>query len=447
MSEWKETDIGLIPKDWQYVPFQSVLLQPLRNGIYKSKEYHGRGTRVVNMGEIFSFDKLPCVEMSRIELDKDEFEKSSVIEGDLLFARRSLVAEGAGKCTLVLSQNEPLTFESSIIRARPNPKKTDSAYLLYLFSSRIGKYLLRTILRQVAVSGITGTDLAKLNLPLPVLEEQKSVSNLLSSLDRKIENLRNQNETLEKIAQTLFKHWFVDFEFPYDFAQGRPNADGKPYKSSGGEMMPSELGEIPVGWRVGKLGDVTTTITKGTTPTTLKRQFQESGINFLKAESITDQHSIDSSKLAYIDEETNQLLRRSILQEKDVVYTIAGTIGRYAMVGKSLLPANTNQAVAIIRPNIEKVDPEYILCYFSSRSYQYYLSSRVVQAVQANLSLAILGESPIIIPSTQIRKSFGELIKPLVRKKEQNQEQIQTLTQTRDALLPKLMSGQLRIKP
>jgi type I restriction enzyme S subunit len=192
---------------------------------------------------------------------------------------------------------------------------------------------------------------------------------------------------------------------------------------------------------------VTNTITKGTTPTTFKKQFQDSGINFLKAESITDQHSIDSSKLAYIDEKTNQLLKRSILQEKDIVYTIAGTIGRYAIVNESLLPANTNQAVAIIRPNINKVDPEYVLCYFSSRNYQHYLSSRVVQAVQANLSLGILSESPVIIPDKNIKEIFGRLVKPLFQKKENNQEHIQTLAKTRDTLLPKLMSGQLRIKP
>lgn len=284
---------------------------------------------------------------------------------------------------------------------------------------------------------INTDDLKSIIILCPDLEEQKQISDLLENFDRKIENLRRQNETLERIAQTLFKHWFVDFEFP--------NEDGKPYKSSGGEMVRSELGEIPAGWRVGKLGDVTATITKGTTPTTLKKQFQNSGINFVKAESITDDHSIDSSKLAYIDEKTNQLLKRSILQVKDVVYTIAGTIGRYAIVNESLLPANTNQAVAIIRPNTEKVDPEYLLCYFSSRSYQHYLSSRVVQAVQANLSLGILSESPIILPDKNTKMNFGNLAKPLFQKKEENQKQIQSLTKTRDVLLPQLMSGKLRI--
>lgn len=93
---------------------------------------------------------------------------------------------------------------------------------------------------------------------LPPLPEQKSIAAILSSLDSKIENLRQQNQTLEKIAQTLFKHWFVDFEFP--------NNDGKPYKSSGSKMIDSELGLIPEGWRIGKLSDFVIHITESINP-------------------------------------------------------------------------------------------------------------------------------------------------------------------------------------
>jgi len=81
-------------------------------------------------------------------------------------------------------------------------------------------------------------------LNIPPIEEQKKIADVLSCLDEKIENLRRQNETLEAIAQTLFKHWFIDFEFP--------NTDGKPYKSSGGEMVDSAIGDIPEGWKIGR---------------------------------------------------------------------------------------------------------------------------------------------------------------------------------------------------
>ena len=111
-------------------------------------------------------------------------------------------------------------------------------------------YLLRLASDGATRNALTKSDLENLLILVPSLEEQKSVADVLSSLDRKISNLRQQNETLERTAQTLFKHWFVDFEFP--------NEDGKPYKSSGGEMVRSELGEIPIGWYLLELDNVAT---------------------------------------------------------------------------------------------------------------------------------------------------------------------------------------------
>jgi type I restriction enzyme, S subunit len=87
-----------------------------------------------------------------------------------------------------------------------------------------------------------------MEIPLPDVTEQQKISKLLATLDSRIVNLQNQNQTLEKIAQTLFKQWFVDFNFP--------DENGKPYKDNGGEMVGSELGEIPKGWKVGVLGEI-----------------------------------------------------------------------------------------------------------------------------------------------------------------------------------------------
>ena len=111
--------------------FGDLLLGGTRNGIYKPKEFHGRGVKMVNMGELFAHSRLRDVPMRRVELTGSETEKSGLAPGDLLFARRSLVAEGAGKCSIVLEVNEPTTFESSIIRARPDSTKADSHFLYY----------------------------------------------------------------------------------------------------------------------------------------------------------------------------------------------------------------------------------------------------------------------------------------------------------------------------
>jgi len=198
--------------EWQTVEFGDVLVNGTRNGVYKKKEFHGSGVKVVNMGELFAHPRIYDIPMNRVELTVAEIEKSSLKAGDLLFARRSLIAEGAGKCSIVMKVNEPTTFESSIIRARPSRKIADSLFLYYLFNSPKGRYLLGTILRQVAVSGITGTDLVRLRILLPSLKEQKAIAHILATLDDKIELNRRMNGTLEAIAQAIFKSWFVDFD-------------------------------------------------------------------------------------------------------------------------------------------------------------------------------------------------------------------------------------------
>lgn len=115
----------------------------------------------------------------------------------------------------------------------------------------------------------------------PPIDKQRQIGKTLDALDLKISNLRKQNEMLEQIAQTLFKHWFVDFEFPFDFAQGKPNQAGEPYKSSGGEMERSELGKIPAGWRVEKLGNVVNVNAKS-----ISNEYKHKNIEYVDVSSV-----------------------------------------------------------------------------------------------------------------------------------------------------------------
>ncbi|MGE0598662.1 MAG: restriction endonuclease subunit S [Dehalococcoidia bacterium] len=242
----------------QGVRFDSLLSGPTRNGIYKSKEFHGRGVKVVNMGELFAHARLRSVPMKRVAVSPDEEVRFGLRVGDLLFARRSLVASGAGKCSIVLEVAEPTVFESSLIRARADASKADSAFLFYWFNSPKGRYALGTILRQVAVSGITGTDLQGLRLSIPPLPEQRAIAGVLGALDDKIELNRRMNETLEEIARALFKSWFVDFDPVRAKSEGRQpwGMDAETAALFPSELVDSELGEIPKGWRVGRLGDL-----------------------------------------------------------------------------------------------------------------------------------------------------------------------------------------------
>lgn len=201
----------MIDSGWNTVQFSALLAGPVRNGLYKSKEHHGRGAKVVNMGELFAHSRLFDIPMKRVELNGSEISRFLLEEGDLIFARRSLTAAGAGKCSIVMEVTEPTTFESSIIRARPNRTRANPLFLYYFFQSSAGFQLLDTIRRQVAVAGITGGDLAQLPVPTPSLLEQEAIASACAVLDDKIELNRRMNETLEAMAQAIFRDWFVDF--------------------------------------------------------------------------------------------------------------------------------------------------------------------------------------------------------------------------------------------
>ena len=186
-------------------------------------------------------------------------------------------------------------------------------------------------------------------------------------------------------------------------------------------------------------------VTKGTTPTTLKKSFTKTGINFIKAESILDNHSFDSTKFSFIDDETNSLLKRSIINENDILFTIAGTLGRFALVSNDILPANTNQAVAIIRHDKSKVDPYYLYSFFLGNWHNAYYAQRVQQAVQANLSLTTIKSLPILMMDTDNMKKYTSIISPLIKSILSVRNENNILIELRDTLLPKLMSGEIDV--
>lgn len=283
---------------------------------------------------------------------------------------------------------------------------------------------------------------------IPEPSEQEAISETLGALDDRITLLRETNATLEGIAQALFKSWFVDFDPVRAKAEGlKPQAMDAPTAALFPDSFEeSELGLVPKGWQVVRLGDVTERITKGTTPTTLKRPFVESGINFVKVESLTDDGQLLPDKFAYIDDETHRLLARSQLKAGDVLVTIAGTIGRVAVMTDDFLPANTNQAVALVRPDSSKLPSAFVNQFLRLADSKSRMGERIVQAVQANLSLGSLSDMKLVMPPPELVRKLHNLVFDCVgSKKHSNQQRIRTLTQLRDTLLPRLISGQLRL--
>lgn len=176
---------------------KDLLLEPTRNGLTKPKAIRGQGVPMIAMGEVFAHNRINSIDMERVPVTEKELSTSGICEGDLLFARQSLVLEGAGKCCIVKRINEPTVFESHLIRVRLDESRALSDYVYYYFNSLWGKENIRTIVEQVAAAGIRGSDLVNLYIPIPPIDVQHQIVQILASIDDKIiintainENLR-----------------------------------------------------------------------------------------------------------------------------------------------------------------------------------------------------------------------------------------------------------------
>ncbi|CAH8283113.1 type I restriction enzyme S subunit [Mariniflexile fucanivorans] len=298
-------------------------------------------------------------------------------------------------------------------------KNVDHSYLYYFLISKNGqdeivKNTVGAVQKKLPIYGVQN-----INITLPTIPEQKSIADILIAFDNKIELLQAQNKTLEETAQTIFAEWFGKYQIE---------------------------DELPDGWRVGKLGDLVIKISKGTTPTKNDLIGLRGEVPFLKVKDISNDGLILKNNLELIPKiiHENQL-KRSILETDDVLFSIAGTIGRIAIVDLEMNNSNCNQALAFIRLKDKHSFLEYIHLWLKSKETQDVIISNIVQGVQANVSLTVLSNLLLLIPSLESINNWCNLIKPIYQKYQTNTKQIQTLTKTRDELLPRLMSGEVRV--
>ncbi len=444
--------LGVLPQNWRVVEFGDVLDGGTRNGVYKPKEFHGKGDKIVNMGELFAHPRLFAVPMKRVQLSDSEQQRFRLEVGDLLFARRSLVASGAGKCSIICEIDEPTTFESSLIRARPDPQIADSFFLYYLFRSHYGAYILDSILRHVAVAGITGTDLVKLLIPLPSLREQKAIAHILGTLDDKIELNREMNRTLEAMARAIFKSWFVDFDPVRAKMEGRQPAgmDAATAELFPDEFEESRLGMIPKGWEVWTLGDLIN-IKHGYA---FKGEFfrtEPPGDILLTPGNFAIGGGFKDDKFKYY---VGEVPEDFVLGEGELIITMtdlskAGdTLGYPAIIppprsGRYL--HNQRLGKVILKPNISvsKLHLYYLLRTDTYRNE--ILASATGTTVKHTSPDRIKAfEFPFI--NNGISLIFEKIIEPLYKKITFNDEQSRTLASIRDSLLPQLLSGEIRVK-
>jgi len=285
---------------------------------------------------------------------------------------------------------------------------------------------------------VTKRDLENIQAAYPVLSEQLAIANILGTLDGKIQLNKQMNKTLEDIAQAIFKRWFIDFEFP--------NENGEPYKSSGGEMVESELGMIPKGWYVDNLGKYVEVV-KGCSYSSIDLKPSDTALVTLKSINRGGGFNRNGYKEYVGKYKDNQIVKEGdiLLAQTDLTQN-GDVIGRPAFFHGETTYSKVIASLdlQIIRP-LNGFSKYFVFYLLDTDSFHEHALSHTNGTTVLHLDRNAVSEFRCIIPKNDILDQFDAVVSQILSLENNNLQEINYLTEIRDLLLPKLMTGKIRV--
>lgn len=333
-------------------------------------------------------------------------------------------------------------LSTSLMKLSPNRNVVDPYFLLYFFKSAAGRASLLMNASQVGTPGIATPlkSLKGIELQLPPVKVQREIVNLLRTLDDRITLLRETNTTLEAIAQALFKSWFVDFDPVRAKMEGRApeGMDEATAALFPDGVEESELGAVPRGWKARKFRD-TINVIGGGTPKTSNPDFWGGEIpwfSVVDAPNATDVFVVDTEK--HITEAGLNGSSTKLLPTGTTIISARGTVGRLALTGCTMA---MNQSCYGLRGKAEDV----YFTYFSTTRLVQQLKQRAHGSVFDTITQETFARVALSYPTSDVITAFDLCVEPVMLRIRENLLQAQTLATLRETLLPRLISGQLRL--
>lgn len=408
---------------YETIRFGELYAVGSRNGLSKPSKVRGTGYKMINMGELFANDRIFDIPMELVPLKDTEKINAKIEAGDLLFARQSLVLEGAGKCSIVIEVSPLTVFESHIIRVRLNEKVNPMFYYYYFRSPQSP---MKSIVSQCAQAGIRGSDLQELNVLYPPKSIQDRIASILEQYDVLIENNQKQIKLLEEAAQRLYKEWFVDLRFPG--YEGTEIVDG-----------------VPSGWKKTVLNEV---------------------FSFERGKSYASKELSDSEGVVLVNLKNIQAWggykreaeKRFIGKYKesqtvefgDIVMAVTDMTQERRLVGHVALVPDLGEKATYSMDLIKLIPSKGINSFFLYSSLRYSgIAENISKHANGTNVLHLKPDSIMgleyIIPSAELMDLFGSMVETICKKVEVLQSQMILLSNARDRLLPKLMSGEIEV--
>ncbi len=370
---------------------------------------------------------------------KDMFQKwmkDPLKKGDVLLTSEAPLGEVA-----LVPNDEDLVLSQRLFALRTKSELLDSRYLMYFFQSNIGQEELKGRSSGSTVVGIRQAELVNISVPCPPIANQRVVGEVLATIDAKISANEALSKTLEDIAQTIFKSWFIDFDpvkakMVGEKPAGMDVATAALFPDS---MEESELGLIPRGWEFRPIGGELE-VSGGTTPSTTKPEFWDGEHCWTTPKDLSKQSGlITTSSERRITEAGLNQISSGLLPIHSVLMSCRAPIG---YVSITAIPTAVNQGFITLR-NSAKYSPLYLVNWLLANMQE--IKNRAGGATFAEISRKSFREIPFLVPSIEVLAKFSELTVPIVLQFQQLALQNEKLVAARDSLLPRLISGELQI--
>ncbi|MBQ9587655.1 MAG: restriction endonuclease subunit S [Bacteroidales bacterium] len=326
---------------------------------------------------------------------------------------------------VLIKENKQFVFQRHIAILRPNNEVVDSRFLYYVMLSRDFYMQADTVAIGAAQRTISLTSLRNMKVNLPPLPTQHRIATILSRYDSLIENYQKQIKLLEEAAQRLYKEWFVDLHFP-------------------GHENTKIVDGVPEGWEKKTIDDVTCKVTTGLNPR--KNFVLGKGSNYyVTIKNMADNTLFLDDGCDRVDNEAlEKINKRSDLKIGDILFSGIGTIGRVALVDIPTNNWNVSESVFTLRVN-DIVTKEFLYLMLLSPDMQNYCQSNAHGAAQKGIRMADLKAYSFNLPPFGVIQKFTNLVTPTIKKVSSIRNQIRLLTEARDRLLPRLMSGDIKV--
>ena len=402
---------------WAQREFEELYAIPSKNGLTRPARVRGVGYRMINMGELFAYDRIGNIEMERVPMSERDLSTMLVDSGDLLFARQSLILAGAGKCSIVRETDEPTTFESHIIRVRLRRDLAVPEFYHYYFKSPICK--IRSIVTQGVQAGIRGNDLKRLQVHVPPVSKQNRIASILSNYDDLIENNRRRIQLLDQAARLLYKEWFVHLRFP------------------GHEHVKIKDG-VPEGWSKERVGDLCESVNYGYTASATD---QATGPKYLRITDIVPQ-IIGWGNVPFCAIPDNKIEKFSLRTGDIVVARTGATVGYAKRIHKLHPEAVFASYLVRLRPRPD-VDNHMLGVFVESDEYKAYIKANIGGAAQPNANARVIAGAKVLVPKFSLQQTFRDVVEPILDQRDVLVTECEKFRQARDLLLPRLMNEEI----